>query len=127
MPVLTLWYGVTRRTVVIIRVGVVLGLITLATNKQFLRWPVHPWDPVLLGVVLISTALGVRNWLLRGAGGMRGGFTPDRILHSDLNLLQMASLASAAIHLEAQRPIPERGPELFDGGRSGGGGGGDAF
>ena len=126
IPAFTIWRGVRDRDRRVIRVGVGAAIVTFLTNKLYLGWPRQPWDPMLLGTVLIAVALLVRRWLASGPGGERYGFTPRQILHSDAAALQAASLASVAVHAHVERPAPSE-PDPFQGGRSGGGGGGSEF
>jgi hypothetical protein len=126
MPGLAIWRGIVDRDRLVIRAGAATALVTLITNKPYLGWPRQTWDPMLLGVFLAVVALVLRRWLASGPDGERNGFTPVRILHTDAESLQVASLASAAIHLNPDRPAPSQ-PDGFGGGRSGGGGAGADF
>ena len=56
-------------------VSLIMAVATLATNKPYLGWERHTWDPILLGVLLVGTAIGVRRWLSRGPDGQRHGWT----------------------------------------------------
>jgi hypothetical protein len=128
MPALALYQGIKGRDVPLLGAGLMMALATLLTSKMYLGWPAHSWDPMVLGAELAAVAIAVRRWLASGPGGARDGFTPTRILQSDADALNLASLASAAIHLGAQQqPQPHADAGLFDGGRSGGGGGGATF
>jgi hypothetical protein len=49
--------------------NLVMAIATLATNKPYLGWQQHTWDPVLLGALLLATAMVVRRWLSRGPDG----------------------------------------------------------
>ena len=109
--------------------SLVMALATLATNKPYLGWEQHTWDPVLLGVLLIATAMGVRRWLWRGSGGHRGGFTPQPLVVStDRQALDALGMVAIAAQPMAPR-MPNEAPtvEPGRGGRSGGGGGGADF
>jgi hypothetical protein len=104
---------------------------TLATNKPYLGWERHTWDPILLGVFLTGAVLAVRHWLSRGPDGQRYGFTPQSILSGDRQSLAIFhTLAGAAQPFAAHPPAAAQEPSHFDpggGGRSGGGGGGADF
>ena len=92
-------------------------------RKSYLGWPRHPWDPMLLGLLLAGVALVVRRWLAAGPNGERGGFTPVRVLAKDADAIRLVGIASAGIHQPAVAPAaPDAGG--FGGGRSGGGGSG---
>jgi hypothetical protein len=106
-----------------------MALATLATNKPYLGWEQHTWDPVLLGVFLIATAMGVRRWLSRGSGGHRSGFTPQPLVVSaDRQALDALGMVAIAAQPMVPR-MPNEAPtvEPGRGGRSGGGGGGADF
>jgi len=109
--------------------SLVTAMATLATNKPYLGWPRHTWDPALLGVLLLATAMAVRRWLSRAADGLRGGFTAQPLVASvDRQALDaLGALAVAAQPFAPRMPseTPAVGPGR--GGRSGGGGGGADF
>jgi hypothetical protein len=127
LPVVGLWIAIREKQRALLDAGIAAALVTLISNKPYLGAIQHPWDPMLLGVVLIGIALGLRRWLVQGPGGERGGFTPQQILASEGELVRWAQTASAAVDLRAGRS-PEPPPTAgFDGGRSGGGGGGAEF
>lgn len=112
----------------LLRVAIATGLTTLATNKAYLGWARHPWDPMVLGVLLVAVALGLRRWLSAGTGGERHGFTARQILDREDATIQLASLASAALQPSPPaRPAPEPEDPFFSGGRSGGAGAGSTF
>ena len=105
------------------------ALATLYTNKPYLGWARQTWDPILLGVLLAAVATGVRRWLASGPNGERHGFTAARILESDRDLLSAIATASAAWpRNEHHAPTTaEPSPSPFEGGRSGGAGGGASY
>ncbi len=80
LPAVGLYRGVDRKHRWMIRAGLLMALATLVTNKSYLGWERHTWDPIVLGLLLIATALGVRRWLLTGDETRRRGFTPHRLL-----------------------------------------------
>ncbi|MEQ1729656.1 MAG: hypothetical protein ABL982_14890 [Vicinamibacterales bacterium] len=126
LPAAALWLGVRDRERWLIDAGLAMALATLVTNKSYLGWPRQPWDPMLLGLFLAAVALGGRRWLASGPGGERAGFSPMRILESDLLAIRVAGLASAVIQPASAVP-PAAQPESFGGGRSGGAGAGGSF
>ncbi len=109
--------------------SLVTAMATLATNKPYLGWQQHTWDPVLLGVLLLATAMAVRRWLSRGPDGHRRGFIPQPLVASvDRQALDV--LATVAVAAQPGTPrMPNETPavEPGRGGRSGGGGGGADF
>jgi hypothetical protein len=126
LPAAGLAMGIRAKSRTFIDVNLVLGLFTLATNKPYFGWPRAAWDPMILGTVLMLTALGVRRWMARGPGGERGGFTAERLLESDRALIGRLGTMSAALPAPAA-PAPVDRPSGFDGGRSGGGGATGSF
>jgi hypothetical protein len=131
LPIAGLGLGVRDRDRELIDVSAVLMLVTLATNKPYLGWPRHTWDPIVLGALLMAIAVGVRRWLSAGPGGERRGFTAARLLERDRAMLSRVSIAASLGQPGVGTAInaPGTGPpaEPFGGGRSGGGGGGDGF
>jgi hypothetical protein len=128
LPVIGLYRGLQQKHHWMIRASMVMALATIATNKLYLGWPRHTWDPILLGVVLIATALGLRRWLSRGASGQRHGFTPRRLLSSEDRLMAHAAMVAAALKPEQTvHAAATTDPGQFSGGRSGGAGAGGSF
>jgi len=119
--------AVAERDPLLLRVAMAAGLASLLTNKSYLGWPRQPWDPMLLGVVLVGTALALRRWLSSGQGGERNGFTARQLVQSEGATIQLASLASVAVQPAPTRPMPEAPDTTFSGGRSGGAGAGSEF
>jgi hypothetical protein len=127
LPLVGLGLGIREKDRAMLDVSLVMALVTLVTNKPYLGWPHHTWDPILLGVVLIALALVLRRWLSTGRGGERGGFTPARLLANDSAVLSVLRATSAAFQPEVPSLRPDPRPPDYDGGRSGGGGGGAAY
>ena len=109
-------------------VNVIMAVATLVTNKPYLGWERHAWDPILLGILLAGTALALRRWLSGGADGQRNGFTPRSLVASAdrRGLGVLAAFAGAAQPFAARTPT-ETPLEPGRGGRSGGAGGGAGF
>jgi hypothetical protein len=132
LPIAGLRLGIRDRDRELMDVSALLLLVTLLTNKPYLGWPHHPWDPIVLGVLLIAVAIGVRRWLSTGPAGERRGFTATRLLEKDRAALSRVSIAASlgqpgvgTGNSGSAGPPPPAEP--FGGGRSGGGGGGGAF
>jgi hypothetical protein len=125
IPPVALWRAVHDRDRTLLRTSLVLALATLVTNKPYLGWSRRPWDPMLLGGLLIAAALLLRKWLSAGEAGERTGFTAIRILPSEDDPIQLAALASAAVHMRSDRPSSDT--QSFGQGRSGGGGAQGSF
>jgi len=136
LPAVGLFLALRRRDRPLLDVSIVLGLITLATNKPYLGVARQTWDPILLGLLLIGTAVVLRRWL---SSADRNGFTASRILISDKRGISALGTASAAVHPIPQMPVPQvpapqmptdtsSGRDLEPGGgRSGGGGASGSF
>jgi hypothetical protein len=128
LPAAGLYVSLRDKHRVLIWASLVMALATLVTNKPYLGWERHTWDPILLGVFVTGAVLAVRYWLSRGRDGERYGFTPQSILSADRKSLAMLhTLAGAAQPFGAHPPAATQTPSSFEGGRSGGGGGGADF
>lgn len=127
LPVVVGRAAVRGRDPWLLRVAAAMTLASLVTNKTYLGWPRQPWDPMLLGVLLSGLALVLRRWLAAGANGERHGFTARQLTGRDAAALQLASLASAAVHPGPTRDVQDAKDPVFSGGRSGGGGAGGEF
>ena len=130
LPAAGLGLSIRDRDRPLLAASLVMGLATLSTNKPYLGAAREPWDPILLGLLLIGTAIVMRRWLATGKDGTRGGFTPAPLLRSDNDTRAAVAIASAAVHetsahLHSDPPAPE--PFKGGGGRSGGAGAGDSF
>jgi hypothetical protein len=104
-----------------------MALVTLVTNKLYLRLPRQPWDPILLGIFLMAATIILRRWLSKGPDGQRHGLTPVRLLNSDSRVMTFAGTASAALQPEAPAPVTAPAKPVFGGGRSGGAGASGSF
>jgi hypothetical protein len=129
LPPVVLARGLRGKDRFVIAVGAIVSILTLATNKPYLGWQRHTWDPMLLGALLVGVVLVVRRWLAAGPGGIRHGLTAQRLSGKDKRWM---SAGSAAIGLAAPNmitPSPQAGsPEVqFGGGDSGGGGASSDF
>lgn len=127
LPVAGLYMGIRARDRALIGVNVAMALVTVITNKPYLRLPRHAWDPILFGVLLIGAAILVRRWLSNGPAGERHGFTALPVLASERRAVAIAATASAAIQHHAPTPAAAPSEPQFGGGASGGGGATDKF
>jgi len=127
LPAAGLWLGLESKARWLLDVSIVAAIGTLASNKPYLGLLQRPWDPMLLGVLLIGIALVVRRWLAQGPDGERAGFTSQQVLASDQDMLRLAAMASAAVDVRPTLSPNHPQPSGFEGGRSGGGGGGATF
>jgi hypothetical protein len=103
-----------------------MAIVTLTTNKPYLGWERHTWDPMLLGAALMAIALGLRRWLSGGRDAARYGFTATRIVVGRDPVLAVLSAAPFPMKTHTHAAAPPA-PSGFDGGRSGGAGGGGSF
>jgi hypothetical protein len=129
LPPIVLARGVRQKDRFVIAVGAIVAILTLVSNKPYLGWPRHTWDPMLLGVLLTSVAIFVRGWLARGPGGIRHGFTAARLLGKDKHWINVGATVVAPLAPHSITPDPQvNSPDFrFGGGQSGGGGAGGDF
>ncbi len=122
LPAIGIYLALKDKNRVFLDVNLVMALVTLVTNKLYLGLERQTWDPILLGVFLIGSALVVRRWLAKGVGNHRYGFTASRLLSSDKRALAFVGTVSTAFQPDI--PAPSSSAEDFKpgGGRSGGGG-----
>jgi len=129
LPPVVLLRGLRLKDRFVIAVGAIVAILTLATNKPYLGWQRQTWDPMLLGVLLIALALFLRRWLARGPGGVRRGFTAQRLSGKDKRWMSAAitGFGAAASSAVTSTPQPEAPGFHFGGGDSGGGGASSDF
>ena len=130
LPAVGLYMALRQKHRVLVWAALCTALATLVTNKSYLGWERHSWDPIILGVVLIGAAVSIRRWLSRGPDGERFGFTAHSLLASDKRSLAMLGTFAGAAQPFAHNPSAAQTPPQPDvgtGGRSGGGGGGAGF
>ena len=124
LPPVILARGLRRKDRFVIAVGAIAVILTLVTNKPYLGWQRHTWDPMLLGALLIGVALFLRRWLARGPGEIRHGFTAQRLSGRDKHWMNAGAAAFGLLSPHPIAPGPQTGsPDVhFGGGDSGGGG-----
>jgi len=130
LPAAGLWLSIRDRDRPLLDASLVMALATLLTSKPYLGVARRPWDPILLGLLLIGVAILLRRWLASGEDGTRDGFTAVRLLRSDKDTRTAVAVASAAFHEVPTHPHSDpSSPDPFKGGggRSGGGGAGGSF
>src|SRR5271165_3261251 len=129
LPPVVLARGVRQKDRFVIAVGAIVAVLTLVTNKPYLGWPRHTWDPALLGILLTGVAWFIRRWLARGPGGIRGGFTAARLSGKDKQWLNASSAVLGLVTPQSITPSPQatNADVHFGGGASGGGGAGGDF
>jgi hypothetical protein len=116
--------GVRQKDRLIIAVGAITTVLTLVSNKLYLGWQRHTWDPILLGIALTGVALFLRRWLALGPGGVRHGFTAARLSAKDKHAMSVGSAVLGLITPQSITPTQQpTNPDFrFGGGGSGGGG-----
>ena len=124
LPPIVLARGVRRKDRFITAVGAVVAILTLVTNKPYLGWQRHTWDPMLLGALLIGVALCIRRWFAGGPGGIRRGFTAQRLSGKEKHWMNAGSAALGLVSPHSIMPSLQTGtPDVrFGGGDSAGGG-----
>jgi hypothetical protein len=124
LPPFILARGLRLKDRFVIAVGAVVAILTLVTNKPYLGWQRHTWDPMLLGALLIGVALFIRRWLADGPGGIRRGFTAQRLSGKDKRWMNAGAAAFGLVspHPITQSPQTASPEPRFGGGDSGGGG-----
>ena len=129
LPPVVLARGVRQKDRSVIAVGAIVAVVTLVSNKSYLGWPRHTWDPMLLGLLLAGVALFTRRWLARGPGGIRGGFTAARLSAKDKQWMNASSAVLGLVTPQSVTPSPQTtsADVRFGGGASGGGGAGGDF
>jgi len=119
LPPVVLARGIAIKDRFIIAVGAVVGILTLVSNKPYLGWQRHTWDPMLLGIVLAGAAFFLRRWLAQGPDGVRYGFTAAPLSKKERGRL---NTGSSAFGLLSPHPQPDSPDLPTRGGESGGGG-----
>jgi uncharacterized membrane protein YgcG len=129
LPPIVLVRGIRRKDRSVIAAGLIAAILTFVTNKPYLGWPRHTWDPMLLGILLTGVALFIRRWLARGPGGIRHGFTAGRLSGRDKHWMNVGSTALGLLSPDSITPAPQASsPDFrFGGGQSGGGGASSKF
>jgi hypothetical protein len=121
--------GVRQKDRFVLAVGMLTTVLTFVTNKPYLGWQRHTWDPMLLGIALAAVAVFLGRWLAKGPGGVRHGFTTARLSAKDKHAMSIASSAFGLLSPQSITPAPQqKSPEFgsgFGGGSDGGGSSGD--
>ena len=129
LPPLVLVRGIRQKDRFVIQVGAIAAVLTFVSNKPYLGWPRHTWDPMLLGILLTGVALFIRRWLARGPGEVRHGFTAGRLSGKDKQWMNAGSALLGLVTPPSITPAPQTRIEefRFGGGATGGGGAGGEF
>jgi uncharacterized membrane protein YgcG len=128
LPPIVLARGIRQKDRFVIAIGAIIAILTLATNKPYLGWPRHTWDPMLLGILLTGVAFFIRRWLASGPDGIRHGFTAARLSGKDKQWMNVGANVFGLISPHSITPNPPTSdPVRFGGGHSGGGGASSDF
>jgi hypothetical protein len=124
LPPLILIRGIRQKDRFILAVGAITSVLTFITNKPYLGWQRHTWDPMLLGIALAGVAMFLRRWLAQGPDGVRHGFTAARLSEKDKHTMSVGSSVLGLVTPQSITPPPQpTNPDFkFGGGGSGGGG-----
>ena len=127
LPPVVLARGLREKDRLVMAVGAVIAVVTLATNKPYLGWQRHTWDSMLLGVLLMGVALFIRRWLAHGPDGIRHGFTAQRLSGKDKRWLNAGAGVVGVMSPQSVTVSPQTEGVRFGGGDSGGGGASSDF
>jgi uncharacterized membrane protein YgcG len=129
LPPAVLARGVRRKDRWVIAVGAIAAILTLVTNKPYLGWQRHTWDPMLLGALLIAVALFLSRWLAAGPSGIRHGFTARRLSGKDKQWMNAGAVGIGLVSADsiAASQQTDSSDFHFGGGDSGGGGASSDF
>ena len=124
MPAAVILGGLKSRRL-ILNAGLVMAVVSLATNKSYLGLTRNPWDPAILGAGMIALSLILTRWLNPGQESLRYGFTAREILKPEDRGVSLADTAAAltTAALAAHPPAQTQSSGGYtEGGSSGGGG-----
>jgi hypothetical protein len=129
LPPIVLARGIRQKDRFVIAVGAIVAILTFVSNKPYLGWPRHTWDPMLLGVLLTGVALFIRRWLDRGPGRVRYGFTAVRLSGKDKEWMNTGSVVLGLVTPQSITAGQQKRSADFEfgGGTSGGGGASGEF
>jgi hypothetical protein len=129
LPPVVLTRGVRQKDRSVITVGATVAILTFVSNKPYLGWQRHTWDPMLLGILLTGVVLFIRRWLARDPGEIRHGFTAARLSGRDKRWMDAGSALLGVVSPQSVTPSPQTKSSdfRFGGGASGGGGAGGDF
>ncbi len=123
VPALGLWHGIRARKRMVINASLILFILSLAVNKDYLGFRHYAWDPAILGAAMIVAAAVLTRWLKSGQGETRNGFTARSLVKPEDHGISLADIGAAAIPgMVGAPPKPPQADRPFEGGMSGGGG-----
>jgi MFS family permease len=119
LPVAITAYGVATRRRLVFDVGLLLGVASLVTLRQYVH--IAPLWAILMGsgALLLGAALGLRRWLDRGRDRERGGYTAESWSAQASRWAEMAPTVALATPSDVH---PEEARFVGKGGSAGGAG-----
>jgi len=127
LPPIVLARGIRKKDRFVIAVGAIMAVLTFVSNKPYLGWPRHTWDPMLLGILLTGVAVFLLRWLAHGPDGIRHGFTAARLSGKDKQWMNVGSAVTGLLSPQPPAPRPSSPDFHFGGGQTGGGGAGGDY
>jgi hypothetical protein len=123
IPALGLYHGLKSRKRTVINVSLIAALLTLATNKDYLGFRHYAWDPAILGVTMVISAIVIMRWLANGREEARSGYTAQNLLKPENHGINLTDIGAAVLPGAIHANLPQASPDKpFNGGQSGGGG-----
>ncbi len=116
LPLLYIYYGVVKRSVLFLRVGLLIFTLSVITFKYYFSLGMPVITFTVSGIILIAVSL----WLMNYLKVMRKGFTRENLIN-DKWMSQDLSAIIISQTLGGNK-LMENKNESFGGGRSGGGG-----
>lgn len=124
IPLAGLAAGLTTRRRALLIASTAGLLLALCTNKDYLGFRHFPWDPAVLGALLIWVSIALERRLK----AEWNGYTSRQLLSPASHGLEAAAVAAGAAGLShAGTAAPGAGGANFGGGSSGGGGSSRSF
>ena len=116
LPVLYIYYGIVKRSVLFIRVGLIITVLSAITFKYYFSLGLPVVTFTVAGIILISVSL----WLMNYLKIMRNGFTRDNLINDkwlseDVNAIIISQTLGG-------NKLTDTKNQSFGGGNSGGGG-----
>ena len=123
VPVGYLYWGITRKSILLIRVGLLAIALSVITFKYYFSLGPPVITITVSGIVLIAIALTLLNYLKQ----MRGGFTREQLIIEKWSSQDLAAIIASQTlgGNKVSEPVSEE--PLFNGGRFGGGGAGGSW
>lgn len=122
VPVVILYLGIRQRRRLFLNLGLLLGIVSLVTVRQYAHLAPLWLALTAGGLVLIVSALLLKRLLDSGKNTTRGGFTARQLLEDPKKQRALEVLASVAILTPETKPAQVKSEFQGKGGEFGGGG-----